>query len=72
MSIKKIVEKYIGEEKKKDIDRDAVMEAATNAAEDIFDKPDMEKIGKVVDSAIKKAKNTEDAIQIAIDMMRSD
>jgi hypothetical protein len=54
------------------IDWKKVKEAAVNAAKDIHDKADM----KVIDSMIgkvkegNKAKDTEDAIQIVINMMR--
>jgi hypothetical protein len=45
-----------------------------NAAEDIFDEPDKKVIDDMI-STIKKrndAKDTEDAIQIGINMMRSE
>jgi hypothetical protein len=56
------------------IDKSAVMDAATDAAESIFgrDKVDLKLVGDVVEDAIEKGKDTEDAVQIAINMMRSD
>lgn len=58
---------------KKKIDWKGVQEAAMDAAADIFgDEMDPEKVKGVVDGAKKKdPKDTEDAVQIAIDMMRS-
>lgn len=52
------------------IDKDAVMKACTTAAEKIFGAADKEKCEQTVKAAIKKGKDTEDAIQIAINMMR--
>jgi hypothetical protein len=55
-----------------DIDREAVKQAAMDAAEDIFDEPDEDIIDSMITNAINKgAKDTEDAIQIVINMMRS-
>lgn len=58
----------------KKIDKSAVMDAATDAAESIFGKKkvDLKTVGNIVSSACKKAKDTEDAVQIAINMMRAD
>lgn len=57
-----------------EIDRDAVKEAAMNAAEDIFDKVNRSKVNSIVNAAVKHedAETTEDAIQIAINMLRSE
>ncbi|KKL19042.1 hypothetical protein LCGC14_2469450, partial [marine sediment metagenome] len=54
------------------IDQAAVTKPAMDAAQDIHGKPDMKIIRSMVQNAIKKgAKDTEDAIQIVINMMRS-
>ena len=80
-----IAKKMLGEEQETDfesfvdtlleeIDREAVKEAAMNAAEDIFDKVNKSKVNSIVKSAIKHedAESTDDAIQIAINMLRSE
>lgn len=54
------------------IDRKKVKEAAVNAAGDIFKEPDMKKINGIVSAAISQSDSTAAAIQIAINMMRSD
>lgn len=61
------------EEQEKKINRTRVKEAAMEAAEDIFSEEgvDKEKVRGIVDSAIESAESTEDAIQIAINMLRS-
>jgi len=53
-----------------EIDRNTVMKACVNAAEDIFGKADKEKCARTVKAAIKKGKDTQDCIQISINMMR--
>jgi len=55
----------------KSIDFKKVVEAAKNAAEDIHGKPDMNIIRSIADKAVKAGKDTEDAIQIAVNMLRS-
>ena len=60
------------DELNENVDREAVMKACTSAATKIFGKADEAKCKRTVDAAIKKAKDTEDAIQIAINMMRGD
>jgi len=57
-------------EKKSKINREEVVIAVRKAATTIFGKPDEDMIQKIVDAAIPKAKDTEDAIQIGINMMR--
>jgi len=52
------------------IDKGIVLKACMNAAEDIFGKADKEKCARTVKAAIKKGKDTQDCIQIAINMMR--
>lgn len=52
------------------MDRDQVMRAAKNAAKDIHGKVDMKLLTGIVDSAVEKGKDSEDAIQIAINMLR--
>lgn len=73
--LKKLEEEYTDKPMKagEKIDKSAVMNAATDAAEEIFGskKVDLDTVGGMVDDAIKKGKDTEDAIQIAINMMRS-
>lgn len=74
MQDKTLLEKlnlFLGES---EIDWKQVKEAMINAAEDIFDEPDKKVIDDMI-STIKKrndAKDTEDAIQIGINMMRSE
>ena len=69
--IKKI-DTYLNEEGKK-IDWDQVREAMVNAAKDIHGKADDKVINDMISSIKDKkaAKDTEDAIQIGINMMRS-
>ena len=56
----------------KKIDKEAVLKAAKDAAEDIHGKADEDTLKDMIDSALEKgAKDTEDAIQMVIDMMRS-
>ena len=57
-----------------EVDKAAVKEAAMNAAEDIFDKVNKSKVNSIVKSAInhEDAESTDDAIQIAINMLRSE
>lgn len=57
---------------KADIDVDRVREAAVNAAKDIHGEADMEAINSMIENAKPKAKDTEDAIQIVINMMRAE
>ncbi len=54
-----------------EIDTDAVRRAAVNAAKDIHGKPDLKIINSMIQKAKGKAKDTEDAVQIVIDMMRA-
>lgn len=56
------------------IDWKQVREAMINAAKDIFDDPDEKIIDDMISTMKKenKAKDTEDAIQIGINMMRSE
>jgi len=54
-----------------EIDVDAVRRAAVNAAKDIHGKPDLKIINSMIGKAKAKAKDTEDAVQIVIDMMRA-
>jgi len=63
---------YLNEESK--IDWEAVKEAVKDAAEDIHEKPDMNIINDMIEKVKKggKAKDTEDAVQIVINMMRSE
>ena len=72
MDILNKIDDYLNE-KKKEIDWDDVWEALMDAAKDIFDDVDEKKL-KGVFNAIsdKKPKDTEDAIQIGIDMLRSE
>lgn len=69
-------DKDYGTEKEDDkgsgMDRDQVYRAAKNAAEDIFDKVDTKKLQGIVSTAVRKGKDSEDAIQIAINMLRSE
>jgi len=60
--------KYIMKEEK--IDQDAVYSAVQRAAVSIFGKADKKKIQTIVKAAVPLAKDTEDAIQIGINMMR--
>lgn len=58
--------------KEASIDWNAVKKAAVGAAESIFGKADLEKIDGMIGAAKKKGPgDTEDAVQIVIDMMRS-
>lgn len=60
------------EEEKGKIDWNEVKQAMVDAAKDIHDKADMKIISKMIDGVKKKGpKDTEDAIQIGINMMRS-
>lgn len=60
----------INEEDK--IDWKKVKASVMNAAEDIFDKVDKKKVDGIVDGiSKKKPKDTEDAIEIGVDMLRS-
>jgi len=52
------------------INKDAVHSAAARAAKTIFGKVNEKELKKTVAAAIKKAKDTKQAIQIATDMMR--
>lgn len=66
------IKHYIKEqEENKKIDKDDVKQAAMKAAKKIHKKPDEKIIDDMVNNAIKKAKDTEDAIQIVINMLRS-
>ena len=55
------------------INKGEVLKAAMEAAAKIHGEPDEEMVKDIVDSAVSKdgVKDTEDAIQVAIDMMRS-
>lgn len=53
-----------------EINKDAVHAAAARAAKTIFGNVDEKKLKRTIDAAIKKAEDTQDAIQIAINMMR--
>lgn len=53
------------------VNEKTVRTAALNAAADIFEIPNRKLIDGMIKDAIKQAKDTEDAIQIVIDMMRS-
>ena len=57
-----------------EIDWKQVRKAMIDAAEDIFDDPDEKVIDDMISTMKKrnKAKDTEDAIQIGINMMRSE
>lgn len=55
-----------------EIDVDTVRQAAVNAAKDIHGKPDLKIINSMIQRAKGRAKDTEDAIQIVIDMMRAE
>jgi hypothetical protein len=57
-----------------EIDRAAVKEAAMSAAEEIFDKVNKSKVNGIVNASIKheKVETTEDAIRVAINMLRSE
>lgn len=67
-----ILSEIIQEKQEKNIDRETVKQAAMDAAKDIFDTPNEKIIDNMISNAIKKAKDTEDAIQIVINMMRSE
>jgi len=74
MSASKLMEridKYLNEA---EIDWDAVMKAAKDAAKDIHGKADEKIIKSMIDKVKKngKAKDTEDAVQIVINMMRKE
>lgn len=60
------------EEQNKKINRTRVKDAAMEAAEDIHGDVNKKIVNSIVDNAIKKAKDTEDAIQIAINMLRAE
>jgi len=68
MNLQDFLNQLLDEAKKINIDK--VKEAVTNAAETIFGKADPEKVEQIVNSAVKLGKDTEDAIQIGINMMR--
>lgn len=59
------------DEEEKKIKRGDVYKAARDAAEDIHGEVDNKILNSIVSNAIEKGKDTEDAIQIAINMMRS-
>ena len=61
--------KFLQEEK---IDVKAAKKSIMNAANDIFDKPDEKIIDDMIANAKSKAKDTEDLVQIVINMMRSE
>ena len=67
-------ESFTNEILAEEIDKEAVKEAAMNAAEDIFDKVNKSKVNSIVNSAVKHedVETTEDAIQVAINMLRSE
>ena len=62
-------EKAINEEKK--INYKKVLGAAKKAAESIHGDANMKIVRSIVGKAIKRGKDTEDAIQIAVNMLRS-
>ena len=64
------LEEFINELSESKINRSEVMKACEEAANKIFNKVDEKACKRTVDAAIKKAKDTQDAIQIAINMMR--
>ena len=68
MNLKELLDGVLNEEN--NIDKDAVHKAVMKAAQSIFGTADEAKVKITMDAAIKKAKDTEDAIQIAINMMR--
>lgn len=77
MDTKRLIEKYLGEADTEehatdDVDWDAVKKAMKDAAKDIHGKVDMKKIDGMMKNLYKhKPADTENAIQIGIDMMRS-
>lgn len=54
------------------IDKSKVKEALIKTAREIFDDVDEDKIDKIVDAAIEKAKDTEDAIGIGQSILRNE
>lgn len=68
MDLKQFANELLNEDK---INKSSVMKATIRAAKTIFGKADKKKCERTVKAAIKHAKDTEDAIQIAINMMRS-
>ena len=70
MDILKKINKYLNEE---EIDWNGVKKAAVDAAKDIHGKADMKTIDSMIAKVKKsgKAKDTEDAVQIVINMMRA-
>lgn len=69
MSILEKIDNYLNEE---GIDWNGVKKAMVDAAKDIHGKADMSVIDSMIDNVKKKnPKDTEDAVQIGINMMRS-
>ena len=68
--IEEKIEKYLGEAK---IDWQSVRDAGKNVAEDIHGEADMDAIDNMIEKMKEEnwAKDTEDAIQIIINMLRS-
>mgnify|MGYP000706867614 CR=1 FL=1 len=58
--------------KEMEIDKEAVSVAIADAAKTIFGEVDVKMARKIVNAAVKKAEDTEEAIQIGINMMRGD
>lgn len=68
MSILEKIDNYLNEE---GIDWNGVKKAMVDAAKDIHGKADMSVIDSMIDNVKKKnPKDTEDAVQIGINMMR--
>lgn len=62
---------FVEQEKASKIDKDDVKQAAIKTAKKVHGKVDKKIVNDMVDKAIKKGKDTEDAIQIVINMLRS-
>jgi len=68
-----IIDKYLNVLTETEINWNKVKDAAVNASEDIFGEPNDSTINSMINKVKNdgKAKDTEDAIQIVINMMRS-
>ena len=63
-------EKAINEKKEKKVDYKTVLGAAKKAAKSIHGDADMKIVRSMVSKAVKAGKDTEDAIQISVNMLR--
>lgn len=66
------IKHFVEQESSKKIDKNDVKQAAMKTAKKVHGEPDEKIVDDIVNKAIKKGKDTEDAIQIAINMISAE